>query len=75
MEKVTKIKLNKRIKELGYDLEFWKFTGDGSYWVIEGIDKNGTWFSRSTCVYALHHLSFQQWIETAITFHNDPESY
>ncbi len=74
MEKVTKIKLHKRIKELGYDLEFW-CDRSGGQWVIEGTDKNGQWFTRGVGVRWLHHLSFQQWIETAITFHNDPESY
>ncbi len=72
MEKVTKIKLNNRIKKLGYDLEFW-CDRSGGQWVIEGFDKNGTWFSRGTCVMWLHHLSFKQWIETAIRFHNNSE--
>ena len=69
MTKITKHRLNREIKIMGYDLEFWYDQSVGQ-WVIEGIDKNGEWFARGTCIYALHHLSFKQWIEIAIKLHN-----
>ena len=59
---------------MGYDLEFW-YDRSGGQWVIEGTDHNGEWFTRGVGVFALHQLSFAQWIDTALGFYADPENY
>lgn len=69
MTKITKHRLNRELKIIDYDLKFWYDRSVGQ-WVIEGIDKNNQWFSKGTCVFALHHLSFEQWIDMAIEFYN-----
>ena len=63
--KVTKIKLNKELKARGLPLEFW-YDRPGKQWIITGTNKKGEWFTSGLKVFALHQLSFEQWIEQAL---------
>lgn len=63
--KVTKIQLNTELKKLGYEMQFW-YDRSGKQWIITGINNRGEWFTSGLKVFALHQLSFEQWIEQAL---------
>lgn len=68
--KVTSRLLNRELKiTQGYNLKFWRCKHNKE-WVIEGVDKNGEWFARGTCITSLKVLTFEQWINKAIRFYN-----
>ena len=66
---LTARNLNRQLKRMGYEIEFW-YDRSGGTWVIAGIDKNGDWFSKATYVYRLNMMTFDEWIDEAISHYN-----
>ena len=66
---LTAKNLNDELKRMGHVLEFW-YDRSARTWVISGINKNGDYFSRSTFIFRLDMLTFDEWINDAISYFN-----